>query len=62
MNAIVKVALNKHLFAALRHPELVESWWHIENKAFDNKTPDQVYQSGEEGRKQVANYIINHRK
>ena len=41
-----------------RH-ELVDQWWETTNKAFDGKTPNEVYWSGEDGRKQVAKYIID---
>jgi hypothetical protein len=37
--------------------ELVDLWWDSPNKAFDGKTPNEVYFSGEEGRQKVINYI-----
>jgi hypothetical protein len=55
---IVKVNLNKYLYTLLGRQELIDSWWHSPNKAFENKTPDEVYQSGEEGREKVAKYIL----
>lgn len=57
---IVKVTLNKALFAMLGRHDLVDQWWESPNKAFDGKTPNEVYLSGEEGRKQVAKYILDH--
>lgn len=54
---IIKLTLNKALFAMLGRHELVEQWWETPNKAFDGKTPNEVYLSGEDGRKQVAKYI-----
>ena len=55
--AIIKLTLNKALFAMLGRHELVDQWWETPNKAFDGKTPNEVYLSGEDGRKQVAKYI-----
>ena len=54
---VVKVSLNRLLFAMLGRAELVDQWWQSPNKGFDGKTPDEVYFSGEEGRNKVANYI-----
>lgn len=56
---IVKVSLNKYLYAILGRQELVDQWWESPNKAFGGSTPNQVYWSGEDGRKQVAKYIID---
>lgn len=54
----VKPELNRYLFALLGRAELIDQWWYSPNKAFDMKTPDQVYQTGKEGRDTVANYIL----
>lgn len=54
----VKLTLNKMLFAMFGRHELVDQWWISPNKGFDGKTPDEVYQSGEEGRRKVVNYIL----
>jgi len=54
---IIKLTLNKALFSMLGRHELVDQWWETPNKAFDGKTPNEVYLSGEDGRKQVAKYI-----
>lgn len=56
---IIKLPLNRILFALLGKQQLVYEWWHIPNRAFDNKTPDTVYQSGAQGRKQVADYLYS---
>ena len=56
---VVKVTLNKMLFALIGRNELVEAWWSSPNKGFNSKTPDEVYQSGPDGRKEVARYIFN---
>ena len=57
---VVKVTLNRLLFAMLGRIELVDQWWQSPNKGFDGKTPDEVYLSGEDGRKKVADYIHYH--
>ena len=57
---IVKLTLNRLLFAMLGRTELVDQWWQSPNKGFDGKTPDEVYLSGEEGRQKVINYIHFH--
>jgi len=57
---VVKVTLNRLLFAMVGRAELVDQWWKSPNKAFDGKTPDEVYLSGEEGRKTISNYINFH--
>jgi hypothetical protein len=56
----VKAVLNRYLFAMLGRAELVDTWWHSPNQHWRGRTPDQVYQEGEEGRKEVAQYITNH--
>jgi hypothetical protein len=56
----VKVTLNRLLFAMIGRAELVDLWWDSPNKAFDGKTPNEVYLSGEEGRQKVINYIHFH--
>lgn len=54
---IIKIPLNRILLSFLGRYELVDIWWHTPNKAFEMKTPDEIYQSGIEGRKQVSNYL-----
>jgi hypothetical protein len=39
-------------------PQLVDGWWDSENKEFDGKTPDEVYQTGAEGRLRVYQYVL----
>lgn len=56
---IVKVSLNKYLYALLGRQELVDQWWESPNRAFEGMAPNEVYLSGEDGRKQVAKYIID---
>ena len=57
-NIHVKAELNRYLFAMIGRADLVEQWWESPNKAFDNATPNSVYWQGEEGRRQVAQYIF----
>lgn len=56
---VVKVVINKYLYALLGRVELVNSWWITKNKAFDNKTPNEVYQLSEEGRNRVHDYVMS---
>lgn len=55
---ITKVPLNRILHRLLGNSQLVHEWWHRPNRAFNDDTPDEVYQSGEEGRRIVYNYIM----
>jgi len=55
---IVKIVINRHLQSMLGRSELVDAWWNSENKAFDGKTPDEVYQTGAEGRLRVYQYVL----
>ena len=54
---IIKSNVNQYLYAMIGKPELVDLWWDKPNKAFDMKTPDEVYQTGVDGRKQVYDYV-----
>lgn len=56
---IVKVVINRYLQAMLGRPELVDAWWHSKNKTFDMKTPDEIYQTGADGRNRVYQYVIS---
>jgi len=55
---IVKIVINRHLQSMLGRSELFDAWWNSENKAFDGKTPDEVYQTGAEGRLSVYQYVL----
>jgi len=57
-SVIVKIVINRHLQSMLGRSELVDAWWNSENKAFDGKTPDEVYQTGAEGRLSVYQYVL----
>lgn len=54
---VVKRTLDRILLGLLGRQELVDQWWVGANKAFDNKTPLEVYQSTEENRQKVIDYI-----
>ena len=55
---LVRSQLNTLLYSLLGSRQLVDEWWDSTNKGLDNKTPNDVYWSGEQGRQQVANYIL----
>lgn len=55
----IKSELNVFLLALLGHWEIVDRWWNSSNKAFDGKTPNEIYWANEQGRQEVANYILS---
>lgn len=55
---VVKRTLDRILLGLLGRQELVDQWWVGANKAFDNKTPLEVYQSTEENRQKVVDYVM----
>ena len=58
-DVIIKLDLNKILFKHLHHFEMVYDWWYTPNNHFNGSTPEEVYQSGYEGRKSVKDYLTN---
>jgi hypothetical protein len=54
-----KRTLDQYLHAMLGRVSHVEAWWESRNKAFDNKRPIDVYHSSEQGRRDVARYILS---
>lgn len=55
---IIKFDINRYLYLLVGEDMgLVDTWWHSPNREFDMKTPDEVYQSGPEGRKNVYDYV-----
>lgn len=58
-NVIIKSDINHYLYAMIGRPELVDSWWHTPNKAFNMLTPNEVYQENEDGRKRVYTYVLS---
>jgi hypothetical protein len=57
---IIKSDLNKILMIYLGQFKYVEYWWDSVNEVFDNLTPREVYDSSEEGRQRVINYVMSH--
>jgi hypothetical protein len=55
---IIKSDINHYLQSMIGRSELVDGWWDSPNKAFDGKTPDEVYQTGAEGRLSVYQYVL----
>jgi hypothetical protein len=53
----LKVEINRYLFAMLGVQRMVEQWWHIPNRNWDGRTPEDVFQSGHDGREQVYQYV-----
>lgn len=56
---IIKSDVNKYLYKILGNNFMVDSWWNTENFHFDLRTPEEVYQSGDQGRQQVYEYVSN---
>jgi hypothetical protein len=54
-----RTTLNGMLYELLGRAELVDQWWNSNNKAFDGKTPNEIYWANEQGRQEVANYILS---
>lgn len=54
-----RTTLNGMLYELLGRAELVDQWWNSSNKAFDGKTPNEIYWANEQGRQEVANYILS---
>jgi len=46
----------RELLLPLVGEDLVDSWYTSPNKAFDNKTPEQMFEEGK--RKEVFDYLI----
>ena len=53
----IKRKLNVCLFAMLGSDDLVNRWWESPNLAFENKTPNEVY---EENEQQVIDYVLSY--
>lgn len=49
--------LNVCLFAMLGNDDLVNRWWESPNLAFENKTPNEMY---EENEQQVIDYVLSY--
>jgi hypothetical protein len=59
-NLSPKEKLNIVLFSMLGSDELVGQWWRSPNYHWALSTPDDVWESGEDGKKQVIQYILGH--
>jgi hypothetical protein len=57
MDSDKKRKLNIMLFTLLGSDDLVNRWWESPNLAFENKTPNQVY---EENQRQVIDYVLGY--
>lgn len=51
----MKSLINRFLFAMLGSSELVTQWWSSPNRAFDKKTPEEVYAVDPD---KVLSYVI----
>ena len=54
----VKSQLDRILLGLLGSLQLVDEWWHSSNKAFEGKAPIEVYHTNEQGKQDVASYIL----
>lgn len=59
MSVIIKSMINRYLLSMLGRAELVDDWWIRPNKNWDNKTPNDIYYSGSEGREEVYRYVLS---
>lgn len=57
MDSDKKRKLNIILFAMLGSDDLVNRWWESPNLAFENKTPNQMYDEDEQ---QVIDYVLGY--
>lgn len=53
----LKLWLNTHLLSLLGTQHLVDKWWESKNKAFEEKSPEEVWEM-EGGKEIVANYVM----
>jgi hypothetical protein len=56
---IIKSDINKLLIKLLGRVELVDAWWFTSSMVFNDRTPNEVYQSGEAGRQAIFNYVMS---
>jgi hypothetical protein len=52
---VVRSVINKYLFAMLGSTELVKEWWSSPNKAFQSKTPEEMYAADPD---KVLSYVL----
>ena len=51
----MRSVINKYLFAMLGSTELVSRWWSSPNKAFQSKTPEEMYTTDPD---KVLSYVL----
>jgi hypothetical protein len=56
---LLKMDIDKMLYALLGSNELVERWWTGPNHFFGLKTPYEVFEKNEAGRQAVLKYVEN---
>lgn len=56
----IKTDCDKMLFALLGSQKYVEQWWQSQNLGFELKTPQEVFDSSDEGQMNVFNYLAEH--
>lgn len=59
MNERLK-AINGVLLALLGSLELVQRWWLSPNVSLQLKCPQEVWDSGDEGKDEVESYVMTH--
>lgn len=52
--------INRHLFGMLGKSDLVFKWWESPNKYWKGETPATIYETSEEGKQEVYNYVMFH--
>lgn len=52
--------INEVLFGLLGSLEMVQRWWLSPNITFELRCPQEVWDSGEEGRDEVEMYVMTH--
>ena len=52
--------INGILFALLGSLELVQRWWLSPNITFELRCPQEVWDSGEDGKDEVESYVMTH--
>jgi hypothetical protein len=55
-----KEKLNDVLYSMLGSTTLVNRWWDGQNYHFNMSTPNEVWESSDEGKLEVAKYILSH--
>lgn len=53
----LKLWLNTHLLSILGTQHMVDEWWDSKNKAFEDKSPNEVWEI-DGGKEIVANYVM----